>query len=63
MLLDKSYKTASGGLAQPFRLLAVLASTSPFRGDIKDSRNTNLRKYVELLYAPCKGAGIAAGDD
>lgn len=56
-------QNVSGNLAQPFRLLTALASTSPFRGDIKDSRNTNLRKYVELLYAPCKGAGIATGDD
>ena len=52
---------AEGGIAidisQPFRLLAKLAATFPFREDIMIYCNSN------FLYAPCKGAGIATGDD
>ena len=50
-------------LTQPFRLLARLAATFPFREDMIVLRNFNFSYYYELLYAPCKGAGIAVGDD
>ena len=43
-------------LTQPFRLLAKLAATSPFRGDILILRNINFSYYYELLYAPCVAA-------
>ena len=40
-------------LTQPFRLLALLAATVPFREDIMVLRNFNFSYYYELLYAPC----------
>ena len=50
-------KSIAIDISQPFRLLAKLAATFPFREDIMIYWNSN------FLYAPCKGAGIATGDD